>query len=334
MAPANKSEIRSRPPLERMLRIHQELQSGNFPNGTTLAAALEVSEKSIQRDLDFMRDRLKLPIEYEDKRHGFYYTQEVSSFPTMQISEGELFALLVAEKALQQYRGTTFEQPLMSAFKKIAESLPDTVSLNLADWEQTISFQTRAAPILNLKIFDLLAKAASRKQQVEISYRKPGQKKPETRIVDPYHLANINGEWFLFAFDHLRKDIRTFAPGRIGHARLTGKTFKRPEKFSVQKTLRDSFGVHSGKGVHNVVIHFDNTVADYIREKRWHPSQKLRPIKKGGVALQMQISSLAEVERWILSWSGHAVPISPPELVGAVKRAASETLKNIPRQTR
>jgi hypothetical protein len=52
------------------------------------------------------------------------------------------------------------------------------------------------------------------------------------------------------------------------------------------------------------------------------------------VALHMQISSLAEVERWILSWSGHAVPVSPPELVGAVKRAATETLKNIPRQTR
>src|SRR6185295_14429708 len=124
-----KKDLRSRPPLERMLRIHQELQTGDYPNATTLAAALEVSEKSIQRDLDFMRDRMQLPIEYNGSRFGYYYTQEVSSFPTMQISEGELFALLVAEKALQQYRGTTFEQPLMSAFKKIAESLPDTVSL-------------------------------------------------------------------------------------------------------------------------------------------------------------------------------------------------------------
>src|SRR5204863_3081919 len=268
MARAVISEIRSRPPLERMLKIHQALQSGNYPNATTLGAKLEVSEKSIQRDLDFMRDRLQLPIEYDGSRFGYYYTQEVSSFPTMQISEGEMFALLVAEKALQQYRGTAFERPLISAFKKIAESLPDTVSLNLADWEQTISFRTRAEPILNLEIFDTLAKATSRRQQVEIAYRKPGQEEPETRIVDPYHLANINSEWFLFAFDHLRQDIRTFAPGRIKGARLTGKTFKRPEKFSVEKTLRDSFGVHSGKGRFDVVVHFDATVADYIREKR------------------------------------------------------------------
>ena len=343
MARAKLSELRSRPPLERMLKIHQELQSGDYPNSTTLAAALEVSEKSIQRDLDFMRDRLRLPIEYDGSRFGYYYTREVDTFPTMQISEGELFALLVAEKSMQQYRGTTFERPLLSAFKKIANSLPDTVSLNLADWEQTISFRTRAEPILNLKIFDLLAKATSRCQQVEITYRKPGQKRPEIRLVDPYHLANINGEWFLFAFDHLRKDIRTFVPGRITNARLTREVFERPEKFSVEKTLRDSFGVHSGKSVFDVVIHFDTTVADYIREKRWHPSQKLRPLRGGGVALQMQISSLAEVERWILSWSGHAVPVAPAELVASVTRAAQQTLagvknprsfKNISRQTR
>jgi len=316
------------------MRIHEELKSRTYPNTSTLGAALEVSEKSIQRDLDFMRDRLQLPIEYDGTHYGYYYTREVSSFPMMRISEGELFALLVAEKAMQQYRGTTFERPLMSAFKKIAQSLPDTVSLNLADWDKTISFSTRAEPVLNLQIFDLLAKATSRQQQVEIIYRKPGQKSGEKRVVDPYHLANINGEWFLFAFDHLRKDIRTFVPGRIKRAQLTGRTFRRPEKFSVEKTLSGSFGVHSGKDVHNVVIQFDGAVADYVREKRWHPSQTIRNFKGGGLALRMRISSLAEVERWVLSWSGHAVPLAPPELVASVKAAAQLTLMQVAKPRR
>jgi predicted DNA-binding transcriptional regulator YafY len=127
-----------RPPLERMLRIHQSLQSGKFPNATTLAQELEVSTKSIQRDLDFMRDRLELPIEYHPKSFGYHYTGEVTSFPTMHITEGELVALVIAEKALEQYRGTQFEKPLLSAIRKIEQSLPDTISLNLADIEQTI----------------------------------------------------------------------------------------------------------------------------------------------------------------------------------------------------
>src|SRR6185436_8940505 len=177
----NRDLPRSRPPLERMIKIHQAIQSGSFPNASKLAREMEVSTKSIHRDLEFMRDRLDLPLEYHPQKFGYHYTQEVSSFPTMQISEGELFALVVAEKALQQYRGTTFEKPLLSAFKKMAESLPDTVSFHLADWEQTISFRTSAEPILNLEIFDALAKATSQHRQLLLAYRKPGRKETEPR---------------------------------------------------------------------------------------------------------------------------------------------------------
>jgi proteasome accessory factor B len=324
----NVFDLHSRPPLERMLRIHQSLSSGKFPNASTLARELEVSTKSVHRDIEFMRDRMNLPVEFDKARNGYFYTEEVRAFPTMQITEGEIFALVVAEKALQQYRGTSFEKPLLSAIKKMEQSLPDTISLNLADIEQTISFRTRAEQILDLKIFDVLAKAAARREQIELAYRKPGQTKPEPRTVDPYHLANINGEWYLFAFDHARKDIRTFAPARIKSVRTTGKTFARPEKFSLEKRLRGSFGVHSGQGEHEVVIRFNARAADYVREKKWHESQQLRDLKGGGVELELKLSSLAEIERWILSWGGDAKVLKPRELAEAVRNSAKRILKD------
>jgi len=325
-----KDFLHSRPPLERMLRIHQAIQSGSLPNASKLAAELEVSTKSIHRDIEFMRDRLNLPIEYDGSRHGFHYTQEVNAFPTMQITEGELFALVVAEKALQQYRGTTFEKPLLSAIKKMEQALPDTISLNLADIDQTISFRTRAEPILDLKAFDVLAKAVARREQLELNYRKAGAKDAEARVVDPYHLANINGEWFLFAHDHARNDIRTFVPARIQSAKPTGKTFERAQKFSLEERLRDSFGVHSGEGRYEVVIRFNARAADYVREKKWHESQQLRELKGGGVELKLKLSSLAEVERWILSWGGDAVAVKPVQLAKAVKQSAERILKSNP----
>jgi proteasome accessory factor B len=321
-------EPKSRPPLERMMRIHHEIASGSYPNATTLARELEVSTKSIQRDLEFMRDRLDLPLAYDGSRFGYHYTEPVSSFPTFQITEGELVALMIAEKALEQYRGTNFEKPLVSALKKMAAQLPDTVSFNIAEWDQTISFRTSAEPILNLEIFDALAKATAARKQIRFDYRKPGQPKPEARVVDPYHLANINGEWFLFAFDHARKDIRTFVPARIAGVEPTGRTFARPARFSLEKRLHDSFGVVSGAGEFNVLIRFDEFAAGYIREKRWHPSQKLRERKDGGVELQMKLSSLAEVQRWVLSWGGHAKVIAPKELAATVEEAARRILKS------
>jgi proteasome accessory factor B len=318
----------SRPPLERMLRIHQALSAGKFPNATTLARELEVSTKSIQRDIEFMRDRLALPIEYNAARMGYFYNGEVSSFPTMQITEGELVALVIAEKALEQYRGTQFEKPLLSAIRKIEQSLPDTISVNLADVEQTISFRTRAEQILNLEIFDALAKATANRRQLELAYRKLGGRDAEPRVVDPYHLANINGEWYLFAFDHGRKDIRTFVPSRVQKVRQTGKTFSRPEKFSLEKRLSGSFGVHSGEGEYEVVLRFNARSADLVREKKWHESQQLRELKGRGVELKLKLSSLVEIERWILSWGGDVKVVKPRELAESVRNAAKAILNS------
>ncbi len=320
-------QLHTRPPLERMLRIHQAIQEGNYPTAASLATTLEVSAKSVHRDLEFMRDRLQLPLQWDPHRFGYYYTEAVNAFPTVQITEGELFALVVAEKALQQYRGTSFEKPLLSAIRKMEQTLPNTISLNMAEIEQTISFRTRAEPILNLGIFEALAKATAARQQLELTYRKPAQKMTEQRLIDPYHLANINGEWFLFAFDHLRKDIRTFAPVRIKDVRRTGKIFSRPQDFSLEQRLRDSFGVHSGQREHEVVIRFNEHVADYIREKKWHDSQRLRNLKNGGLELRLKLSSLAEVERWVLSWGGNAVVRKPRELCQAVRQSAQKLVK-------
>src|SRR5208337_3525919 len=81
--------LHSRPPLERMLRIHPALSSGRFPNASTLAREIEVATKTIHRDIEFMRDRLGLPVEYDGARFGYHYTEEVSAFPNLQITEGE-----------------------------------------------------------------------------------------------------------------------------------------------------------------------------------------------------------------------------------------------------
>lgn len=114
--------------MERMLRIHQIIKDAPsakkryrnlYPNATDIANELEVSYKTVVRDINFMRDRLNLPIEYHQVNHGYYYSQEVASFPTIQISEGELFSLLIARKAIASYQGTSFEEPLKKAFRKL-----------------------------------------------------------------------------------------------------------------------------------------------------------------------------------------------------------------------
>ena len=317
----------TRPPIERMLKIHNLIKSGSHPNATLLARELEVTTKTIYRDIAFMRDRMDLPVEFETAYNGYHYLEEVGQFPTVNITEGELFAMLVAEKAMQQYRGTNFEKPLLSAFRKVTEGLTDTISFNLDDFDSSISFRTSAEPVLNLDVIDALVKAAANNRQLRFYYRKPGASEAEPRVVDPYHLANINGEWFRFAHCHLRDDIRTFTPARIKKMVETGLSFEHPKKFSLEQRLRGSFAIVTGDEDQEIKIRFNELVADYIREKKWHPTQEQRDLDDGGVELTMRLNSLSEVQRWVMTWCGNAQIIHPPELAKSIREAAEKIVE-------
>jgi predicted DNA-binding transcriptional regulator YafY len=74
------------------------------------------------------------------------------------------------------------------------------------------------------------------------------------------------------------------------------------------------------------VLHFKSQAADYVREKKWHESQQLRPLKNGGVEMRLTLSSLKEIKRWALSWGGDVTVIKPAELVAQVRAAAEQIL--------
>jgi predicted DNA-binding transcriptional regulator YafY len=245
-----KTSQSSRPPLERMMQIHARLRERQFPNCRKIAEQLEVSPKTVQRDVDFMRYRLGLPIEYDPLHFGFYYSEPVTSFPNIEVSEGEITALFVAQKALAQYRGTPFERPLRSAFRKITDGLTDRVSFSWSNLDDVISFRSAGASAADLELFENLSKAVLRSIEITFRYRKLRGRDFELRIVQPYHLACLENQWYLFGHDLERDQLRTFALPRMRDARLTSRRFRRPANFSVSKILRGSFGAHSGRERH------------------------------------------------------------------------------------
>ena len=177
----------SRPPLERMLRIHEELRRGALVNCTMLMHALEVSRKTVVRDIAFMRDRLELPIEFDSGIQAYRYTEKVSAFPTVNVTEGELLALLVAQRALEQYRGTPFHHQLEVAFAKLSGGLRDKISFSPADELRAVSFKNIGLGKTDLTVFNALSAAVLKSTEVGFAYRKPGETKTEPRRVQPYH---------------------------------------------------------------------------------------------------------------------------------------------------
>lgn len=304
------------------MRIHGQLKAGDFPNCRKIADELEVSSKTIQRDIDFMRDRLGLPIEYDPLRFGFHYTEEVASFPSIEVSEGEVAALFVAQKALAQYKGTPFERPLRSAFRKIADSLKERVSFSWSDLEEAISFHSAGAGVAHLELFETVSQAVLRSVELEFEYRKLQSKGYESRRVRPFHIASLENQWYVFAEDLERKQLRTFALPRMRSARLTSSRFRRPANFSISKVLRGSFGVFEGGKKHRIKLRFDAFAARLVSERSWHESQRFRQAKDGSAMLELELGGLEEIERWVLSWGSHVHVVAPTQLRDRIKEQA------------
>jgi predicted DNA-binding transcriptional regulator YafY len=328
-APPKRVDVSSvglaRPPLERMSRLHDLIQSQTYPNCTLLSEELEVSRKTIQRDLDFMRDRLGLPIAYDGQRFGFYYTKPVDSVPEMEVSEGELVALLIAQKALQQHRGTVYEVPLRSACAKIAAALDDRVSVDITDLASRISFKEQGFNEVSLELFDTVGRAVRLSRVLEFLYKKLGAGAEELRRIQPYHLGCINNQWYVFGWDLERQKVRTFALTRLRDPKLLRARFQRPVDFSLETFLADSMGVfRGGKELEKVRIQFEGWVAQIVRERVWHSSEKKTELPGGGVEVELLLSSLEEVERWVLGFGANARVLQPPALVERIQTAAKE----------
>jgi proteasome accessory factor B len=317
----------SRPPIERMLRIHEELRRGAFTNCTKLADTLEVSRKTVVRDIAFMRDRLELPIEFDARINAYRYTHPVSAFPTVQVSEGELLALLVARKALEQYRGTPFHRQLEVSFEKLTGGLKDRISFSPADELQSVSFRNAGLGKADLAIFNALSAATLRQQEVEFDYRKPGEASAGRRRVQPYHLAHRENLWYLIGYDSERAALRTFALPRISAPSVLKTQFVRPVDFSAERFFASALGVLGGEQDYRFVIRFSATVADRVREREWHESQELRDLPDGRLELRLRLGALPEIERWVLTWGSDAEVMQPKELRARLRATAAALLE-------
>jgi proteasome accessory factor B len=313
-----------KPQFRRLQFIHGEIKKGGYPNCSTLADRWETSAKTIQRDIDYLRYEQKAPIEYDATKHGFYYTDKTYDLPAIRVSEGDLFALAIAEKALAQYRNTPLYDRLLNIFAKIQETLPEKVSVHPAWVDGKFSFADVPTARLDPKVWEAAAQGLRLRRLLRIEYQSPWHKKSVPRDLEPYHMMSFKGEWYLIGFDRYRKQVLTYALSRIRSAELLAEECPAADDFDLDAYMGPHFGVFAGERERRVAIWFSPDCAPYIRERDWHPSQKIREGKDGSLVLSFRLSHLLEIRRWILSWGGNAKALTPRELREDVRRELRE----------
>lgn len=310
----------TRRPLERIFAIHQAIQRGRFPNCRQLAEQIEVTQKTIQRDITFMQNDLGLPLEYDRKQHGYYYERPVHEFPLMRYSVEDVVALFLARKAVEPLQGTALEATLRDSFKRLSGALQGEISFRWSDLDQAFTVKDSGVVPADVRLFEKLARAVLECRELRFEYRKIDSDEWEKRALRPFHLADFEGGWYVIGYDLDRKARRTFALQRVKAARVLQTRFLRPSDFSLSDHLGGSFGVwhhpeDKGKK-HRIRLQFTGWAARMASERRWHPSQETKWLGKKEDTLEMalELCSFEEISRWILSWGPQVEVLEPEEL--------------------
>lgn len=312
--------------LVRMLRIHEQIKRGRYPSTRQLALDLEMSTRTVERDIETMRDFLHAPIAYDRTRRGFYYEDGSFELRPIQITEGEAIALILGQKLLMKYRGTPFEPNIRKAMEKLQLLLPDKISVDASFLDELVSFDVEPVrgdeDAVSCR-FEVLSQSMEKNETVFMRYFSASRGEWTERELDPYHLRYNDGAWYAIGFCHLRQEVKIFALDRIQDIRLTGRRFERPEDFSVEEYLGDSWNIERGEKF-RARIRFDPFQARFIRERIWHPSQRIEELEDGSIILNITVSGLGEVTRWVMQYGSHAEVLEPPSLRASVKHHAQE----------
>lgn len=310
--------------LERMVAMDAAIRSGAYPTLQSFIGRFEVSERTVRADLAFLRDRLNAPLHYDRARGGYYYADPTWILPTMFVTEGELLAFFLSVELARRYLGTVFEAPLRRAVEIQARSLPNEVQLDLSQLAQHYTFQAGATASADPALLVALNEAMSERWRVQMTYLTASSGERHQRLIEPYHMHNVRGDWQVIAFDHLRQQFRNFAVSRIEQWEiLRGERFSRDPEFSPTSYLALGFVAERGDTAVEVVVWFDAYQARYIRGRQVHPSQQAEEHTDGSLTLRFQTGALAEVRRWVMSFGTHALVRAPASLAAEIAAEAA-----------
>lgn len=299
---------------DRIFSMADEIQSGRYPSVKRFREMFEVSERTVHDDLTLLKDRMRMDVQFDRDRGGYFNADPNWKMPPFDLDEGEVFALILGKEMLAQYVGTSFEPVLRGAIEKIAERLTDKVQIDFAQVRSMVQFRTQGVIPISRKLLLDLTEACERQLVVELIYTSASKGERTERAVHPYRIIENRGLWYLVAYCETRQALRHFALHRIEKHHLTDTRYPLNESLHIDEWLKSAFQLEHGDGEHHVRIQFTPSAARYIRERKWHPSQSIDEHDDGGCTMSFTAQNLDEVKRWVLPYGAEAIVLEPEAL--------------------
>lgn len=291
--------------IRRYYIIVEQVKGDRFPSFSELKECLaqegfEISDRTIQRDIEQIRIEFGIEISYDRYKNGYYIDSEKS------INLASFIRFL----------------ELVNTANIISESLHDSKKTL-----EYISFDTEGG-LIGIENLKPLLKAARENIIVTFEHFSFLKNTVKTCKIQPYLLKEYQNRWYVFGIDERLNEFRTFGIERIKNLKLTSEKFVRDEKLNPIEKFKNTIGlVYSNSLLQRVVLSFTPKQGKYIKTLPLHTSQKVLIDNNEETRISIDVIPNLELTQQILKHGDTVRVIEPEWLVNEVKENLFQTIK-------
>jgi len=303
---------------ERFYRIERLLRERKVVPRNAFLDALEVSLATFKRDLEYLRERLEVPIEWNADKGGYELGSDRKvELPGLWFNDSEIQALLVMDAMLADLSPGLLEghvAPLRARLEMLLEEgqvAPDEV-------RKRVRVLRQAARALPAGVFEVVAAATLKRRRLSIAYAARSTAEATERTVSPQRLVLYRDNWYLDAWCHLRDGLRKFSVDAISSPVMRDEKAKSVDMKAVERELDRGYGIFAGRNVLWATLRFTPERARWVAHERWHAAQRGRFEPGGAYVLELPFSDTRELLMDILKYGADIEVLGPASLRAAV----------------
>jgi len=310
-------------PTARALQLLSLLQTHRFWPCAELAARLEVTERTVRRDLDRLRE-LGYPVDSTSGKYGGYRLATGTHVPPLVLDDEEAVAVAIGLRYAAEAAISGIEETSLRALTKIETLLPHRLRRRVSALHSSVTSMRRAADddIIHPESLSVFAAACRDHEHVRFDYRRSDDESSR-RHIEPHQLVTAGRRWYLVAWDGHRGDWRTFRLDRIQEPRPVGSHFT-PREIpggDAADFVASSIGFTARHHDARLVVHA--TFAELEGVLRW-ADHTLIEVEADHCVVQIRSEDIGRLAMTVaeIALTAPVSVIEPTELVDAIGRLA------------
>jgi predicted DNA-binding transcriptional regulator YafY len=300
---------------ERFYRIRRRLVEKGALTRREIEEDLEVSHATFKRDLEYLRDRLNVPVIWSRERQAYVLdpAAEQAELPGVWFSPAEVYALLEIDHLLDTLGSGLLARRLAPLRTRLA-ALLEAGDLGHREIRRRIRVLTLGTRRVNRDVFEALSLALLGRRQAFIRHLRRGDGEVTGRTVSPQRLVHYRYNWYLDAWDHGKKALRTFAVDAVLHARVEEAAAIDLPDAELDRALGAGYGIFAGEDTETAVLRFTPESARWVADEVWHSKQVGRIEADGSYVLELPYSRETELVMDLLRHGAGVEVLAPPSL--------------------